>query len=78
MFYKDYKAIYEKIAEDLSIETKEDERASKILDNLLQNKNMISVDELDGLIADKEVYVFGAGLFLEDSLIAIKISLKTR
>ena len=69
MFYKDYKAIYEKIAEDLSIETREDERASKILDNLLQNKNMISIDELEGLIADKDIYVFGAGSSLESSLI---------
>lgn len=76
MFYKDYEIIYEKIAEDLSIETKEDKRASKILDNLLQNKNMISVDELDGLIADKEVYVFGAGPSLEDSLPTHKNEIK--
>jgi len=68
MFYKDYEIIYEKIAEDLSIEIKEDERASDTLDNLLKNKNLISTDELENLIAGKEIFVFGAGLSLEDSL----------
>ena len=76
MFYKDYEIIYEKIAEDLSIETEGDERASKILDNLLQNKNLISTDELENLIAGKELFVFGAGPSLEDSLPTHKNKIK--
>ena len=78
MFYKDYEIIYEKIAEDLSIEIKEDERASDTLDNLLKNKNLISTDELENLIAGKEIFVFGAGHSLKDSLIAHKNKFKNK
>ena len=78
MLYKEYKIIYEKITKDLGIQIKDDEKASDILDNLLQDKKLITVDDLENLIDGKEVIVFGAGPSLESSLTYHKKQLKDK
>lgn len=72
MFYKEYILIYEKIAQDLAIQLKDDKKASDILNGLLQNKNLVLIESLENLISDKEVVVFGAGPSLENSVIKHK------
>ena len=78
MLYKEYKIIYEKITKNLGIQVKDDEKASNILDKLLQNRNLISVDDLENLIDGKEVIVFGAGPSLETSLYSHKKEYKNK
>jgi len=68
MLYKDYKIIYEKITKDLRIQTEDDEKASMILNNLLQDKNLLSDGVLKSLIEGNEVFIFGAGPSLETTL----------
>lgn len=72
MFYKDFEKIYHQIIADLSINFEDDEKASAVLNKVLQNKNMVPIEDLKQIIQYKEVFVFGSGPSLESSIKAHK------
>ena len=72
MDYKDWESTYKKIVSDCHFSTEADEKAADVLNNLVKKKRLISVKKLDGLLNDKEVFVFGAGHSLDSSLIIHK------
>jgi len=70
MQYKQWNSFYGKIAKDLNLKNEMEEKAAKIMDNLLKDKkkNLLSEKNLNQLICDKEIVVFGAGPSLEKSI----------
>ena len=72
MFFKDWKPIYEKIADDLNFPLEKEKQAATILNQLLEKKNVYSNDNLKEIIVGKEVVIFGAGPSLETSIIKHK------
>jgi len=68
MFYKDWEPIYKKIVDDFGFSIKKDKLAADILEELLQRNKKFSIEELNILIHNKEVIVFGAGPSLENSI----------
>jgi len=68
MLYKDWKVFYERILDDFNYEIKKDIESAKILDTLLSNKKLFSVNRLKKLIRGNEIAIFGAGPSLSDSL----------
>ncbi len=68
MLYKDWKVYYKKILDDFDFEIKKDIESAKLLDELLSNKNIISLSKLQNLLKDNKVAIFGAGHSLTDSL----------
>lgn len=72
MFYKEWKPIYKKIVDDFSFSIKKDKLAAEILEKLLKRKKTISIKQLNKLICNKEVVVFGAGPSLENSIKTFK------
>jgi uncharacterized Rossmann fold enzyme len=68
MFYKDWKPIYEKIAKDFNFQLENEKNSVGLLEKLLNNKNIVSIKELDNLLKNKEVVVFGAGPSLDKSI----------
>lgn len=78
MFYKDWKPIYDKIAQDFNYPEQKEKLAADVLNKLLQQKNLISNNKLEDLISGKEVVIFGAGPSLESSLISNKIGFRDK
>ena len=78
MFYKQYEKIYKKIAKDLNFNLKDDEKSSDTLNKLLQEKKLVSENYLQKYLSDKEVFVFGAGSSLENSIIKHKKKFKNK
>ena len=74
MDYTDWESIYKKIAKEFHFLLEKDEKASDLLNRLLQQKTILSLDELGDLIADREVMIFGAGPSLEKSIVTRKES----
>jgi hypothetical protein len=72
MDYKDWKSIYRKIVEDFHFSVENDEKAADVLNTLLRQKSLMSIDKLNDLIAGKEIIIFGAGPSLENSIITHK------
>lgn len=72
MDYKDWKPIYGKIIEDFHFSVEDDEKAADILNTLLRQKTLTSIDRLKNLIANKEIIIFGAGPSLENSIATYK------
>ena len=70
MFYKEWKFLYERIAQDFYFQEKYEIKTANILNNLLKQKkmNLLSEKKLELLISNKEVVVFGAGPSLESSM----------
>jgi len=68
MFYKDWEPIYKQILSDFNFSLKKDIEAASILNKILANKKIISHNKLEELITDKEIFVFGAGPSLEESI----------
>ena len=69
MKYKNWKLIYKKILKDFNFKESEDKKSAELLDNLLSNKSIFSLEDLSQIIKDKQVFVFGAGPSLEKSII---------
>lgn len=72
MFFKDWQSIYEKIKKDLNLAFDKDELATDVLSELLQNKELYSIKDLQDLFAGKDAVIFGAGSSLEKKIITQK------
>jgi len=72
MDYKDWESIYRKIVEDFHFSVENDEKAADVLNTLLRQKSLMSIDKLNDFIAGKEIIIFGAGPSLENSIITHK------
>jgi len=72
MIYKNWEQIYKKILKDFNIKESEDKKSAELLDILLSNKSIFPLEDLSHLIKDKQVFVFGAGPSLENSIIKNK------
>lgn len=68
MYYKDWEPIYRKILKDFNFEEKDDTQSAVVLNKLLEEKKLFSIGELEKLIRNNEVVVFGAGPSLEKSI----------
>lgn len=72
MFYKDWEPIYEKIAKDFNFQIENDKKSADVLNELLKKKFLYPLKELEEMITDKEVVIFGAGPSLENSILTHK------
>ena len=72
MIYKNWEQIYKKILKDFNIKESEDKISAELLEILLSNKPIFPLEDLNQLIKDKQVFVFGAGPSLENSIIKNK------
>lgn len=68
MYFKEWEPIYHDIVRDFNFARDKDEEAAGILNNILENKNLFSLNNLRKLIEDNEIIIIGAGPSLEDSL----------
>lgn len=68
----EWEKIYKKIVKEFGYDVKDDERAAILLSELLENKNVITEEELKKLIYGREVTICGAGENLEDEIKKIK------
>ena len=69
MDYQTWKPFYEKILVDLNIDTKMDEEAATILNKFLEKQHGKNVyQNLRLQIENKDIFIFGAGPSLENSL----------
>jgi len=68
MFYKDWKPIYEKIADDFCYKLENEKKSVDFLDKLLDEKKLFPLKKLNEIIYDKEVIIFGAGSNLIDQI----------
>jgi uncharacterized Rossmann fold enzyme len=69
MNYDKWEPIYKKILKDFNYKESEDIVAAKLLDTLLTNKSIFPLEDFKKLIEGKEVFVFGAGPSLENSIL---------
>jgi uncharacterized Rossmann fold enzyme len=72
MKYKNWEPIYKKILKDFNLKESEDRKSAELLDNLLSNKTIFSLEKLSQLIKGKQVFVFGAGPSLVSSILKNK------
>jgi uncharacterized Rossmann fold enzyme len=69
MNLKKWNTLYEEIAEDLNINIKEDNEATKTFNKILNKKKIDNdIKKLENIIFNKEVVVFGAGPSLKNSI----------
>jgi uncharacterized Rossmann fold enzyme len=70
MNFNDWKELYYQISDDLNIDREQDEIAATLLDHLIRSyqKNLVRIEQLNDLIRDKSVYVFGAAPSLESDI----------
>ena len=72
MIYKNWEQIYKKILKDFNLKESEDKKSAELLETLISNKSIFPLKNLSQLIKDKQVFVFGAGSSLENSIIKNK------
>ncbi len=65
MEYEEWRKFYIKILKDFGFSEEEDLKAGKLLKNLLENEQRSGYEELEKLIKNKRVNIFGAGPVLE-------------
>ncbi len=65
MNYEEWEEFYRKILEDFGFSEEEDIRAGEVLKSLLKSKQRSSLEELQKLIENRRVNIFGAGPSLE-------------
>jgi len=68
MNFNEWKIIFKEISNDLNLSFDKDLDSAKILEKLLINKKIISIEKLKNLIFKKNVYIFGAGPSLEEDV----------
>ena len=76
MIYKNWKPIYYEILKDFNFNRLEDEKTAELLNKLLDDKQLISKDEIKNFIENNEIIVFGAGPSLENMIIKHKNKIK--
>lgn len=69
MKYEDWEPFYKKILKEFNFKESEDKKSAELLNNLLLNKSISPPEELNQLIKGKQIFVFGAGASLENSII---------
>ena len=69
MHYKEWETYYRKIIYDLKINFEKDKYAASLLNSILKNKKLITTKNLEDLIDNKEIIIFGAGNSLEKSIL---------
>jgi uncharacterized Rossmann fold enzyme len=72
MFYKDWKPIYEEIAEDFNYNLNKERKSAAFLNKFFDNKKIFSLENLEDIIKNKKIVVFGAGPSLSKSIILNK------
>lgn len=72
MDFNEWKPIYFQILSDFSFEQVNDEKAASILKRMIETKKMVSINDLNELLNNKVVNVFGAGPSLSKDIKAFK------
>jgi len=67
MLYKEWKPFYDEIKDYLDLNFEKDECAASLLDSILNGK-LSQIKEIENLIKNKEVFIFGAGPSLEEKI----------
>jgi uncharacterized Rossmann fold enzyme len=68
MDFEEWEGYYSEILDDFGFSKDEDERSALLLSELLENKDLASINELKYLIEGKDILVVGGGRNLEDQL----------
>ncbi|KYK30615.1 MAG: hypothetical protein AYK22_03275 [Thermoplasmatales archaeon SG8-52-3] len=68
MFYKDWEPIYKKISREFNYTYEREKNSAEILNNLLNDKQLFPIKQLEKIIINKEIVIFGAGPSLENSI----------
>lgn len=68
MHYKKWKPFYDKIKKDLQLNFGKDKDVAEFLNSLLDEKHLLSIKEIKKIIENKEVFIFGAGPSLEETI----------
>jgi len=72
MDYETWKPIYETLVEEFNFSIESDKKAAGILNKLLERKKLLSIDDLETILDNKDIIVFGAGPSLEPSILRHK------
>lgn len=75
MEFKEWEPIYQQILLDFNFDENKDLEAASILADLLRKKGSELADlkpEMETIIKDKNVYIFGAGISLEEEVLRFK------
>jgi len=67
MDFKKWEIYYRKILEDFSFSAENDEKSAVILNQILENKKILSLKKIEKLIKNNEIIVFGGGPSLKKS-----------
>ena len=73
MFYKDWKPLYDKIANDFNFQIEKDIEAANILNKMLQKKNLRSKKKLEDIMTSKFAWVIVGILVIIFLIAAIKV-----
>jgi uncharacterized Rossmann fold enzyme len=68
MKWNEWKNYYEEILRDFNFNREEDERSALILSQLLEDKELMSLEDLTDIMKDNDVYVFGCSPDLEEEI----------
>jgi len=68
MKWNEWKNYYEEILRDFNFNREEDERSALILSQLLEDKELMSLEDLTDIMKDNDVYVFGCSPDLEKEI----------
>jgi uncharacterized Rossmann fold enzyme len=68
MKWSEWKNYYEEILLDFNFNREEDERSALILSQLLEDKELVSLEDLANIMKDNDVYVFGCSPDLEEEI----------
>lgn len=68
MEYNKWKDFYNQILLDFGFSREKDEKSAKILSKMVEKKNLVKIWELKKIIFNKDVYVFGAGVSLQNNI----------
>ncbi len=68
MQYTEWKPFYDKIKKDLQLNFEKDKDAAEFLNSLLDGKYILPIKEIKKIIENKEVFIFGAGASLEETI----------
>jgi hypothetical protein len=72
MDYNEWKKDYNQILLDFGFSKKEDEKSAVLLSKLLVGKKLVKPKDLNNMISNRDVYVFGAGNSLEEDIKKVK------
>ena len=68
MNFKNWEIYYKKILKEFNFSAEDDKKSAEILNQLLENKKLVSLTKLEELIKNNDIVIFGGGPSLKKSL----------